>query len=153
MAACRGITWRQEIKRGESPTAWIACCPLPANMPILPPVFKHEVAHSGDLPSTGPALAPFYSCDPVSPAVFHVVRLGDAALVTAPFEIFTDYAIRIQARSKAVLTFVVQLSCQHMAICRRAGRSRVADTVPIGTWPTRMADACSPMRASQESTL
>jgi hypothetical protein len=40
-----------------------------------------------------------------------VIRLGDTASVTNPFELFVDYGIRIQARSKAVLTFVVQLSC------------------------------------------
>ncbi|MGI6419955.1 MAG: hypothetical protein ACOX1P_30330 [Thermoguttaceae bacterium] len=111
MAARRGITWRQEIARRIADGV-DRVLPVAREHADMAPVFKHEVAHL-DLPSTGPALAPFYSCDPVSPAVFHVVRLGDAALVTAPFEIFTDYAIRIQARSKAVLTFVVQLSCQH----------------------------------------
>jgi hypothetical protein len=41
-----------------------------------------------------------------------VIRLGDIALATNPFELYLDYGIRIKARSKAVLTFVVQLSCQ-----------------------------------------
>lgn len=40
----------------------------------------------------------------------HVLRLGDAAICTNQFELFTDYGIRIQARSKAVQTFVVQLA-------------------------------------------
>ncbi len=39
----------------------------------------------------------------------HVIRLGDIALATNSFELFTDYGIRIQARSPAVQTFVVQL--------------------------------------------
>jgi hypothetical protein len=39
----------------------------------------------------------------------HVLRLGDVALCTNPFELFTDYGIRIQARSKALQTFVIQL--------------------------------------------
>ena len=39
----------------------------------------------------------------------HVLRIGDVAICTNPFELFTDYGIRIQARSKAVQTFVVQL--------------------------------------------
>jgi len=39
----------------------------------------------------------------------HVVRIGDVAVCTNPFELFTDYGIRIKARSKAVQTFVVQL--------------------------------------------
>ena len=40
----------------------------------------------------------------------HVVRLGDAVICTNQFELFTDFGIRIQARSKALQTFVVQLT-------------------------------------------
>lgn len=40
----------------------------------------------------------------------HVLRIGDSAVCTNQFELFTDYGIRIQARSKAVQTFVVQLA-------------------------------------------
>lgn len=40
----------------------------------------------------------------------HVLRLGDVAICTNQFELFTDYGIRIQARSKALQTFVVQLA-------------------------------------------
>jgi len=39
----------------------------------------------------------------------HVLRIGDAAVCTNQFELFTDYGIRIKARSKAVQTFVIQL--------------------------------------------
>lgn len=39
----------------------------------------------------------------------HVLRIADVAVCTNPFELFTDYGIRIKARSKAVQTFVVQL--------------------------------------------
>ncbi|MDP6637382.1 MAG: hypothetical protein QGG42_20990 [Phycisphaerae bacterium] len=39
----------------------------------------------------------------------HVLRVGDAVVCTNAFELFTDYGIRIKARSKAVQTFVVQL--------------------------------------------
>jgi hypothetical protein len=38
----------------------------------------------------------------------HVLRIGDAVICTNQFELFTDYGIRIQARSKALQTFVVQ---------------------------------------------
>jgi hypothetical protein len=40
----------------------------------------------------------------------HVLRIGDAAICTNSFELFTDYGIRMKARSKAVQTFVVQLA-------------------------------------------
>lgn len=41
----------------------------------------------------------------------HVVRLGDAAMATNPFELFLDYGLRIKARSRAAQTFLVQLAC------------------------------------------
>jgi hypothetical protein len=40
----------------------------------------------------------------------HVVRLGDVAIATNDFELFTQYGIQIKARSKALQTFVLQLS-------------------------------------------
>jgi hypothetical protein len=39
----------------------------------------------------------------------HVLRIGDVAICTNEFELFTDFGIRIQARSKALQTFVIQL--------------------------------------------
>jgi hypothetical protein len=41
----------------------------------------------------------------------HVIRLGDVAIATNPFELFLDYGLRIKARSNALQTFVVQLAC------------------------------------------
>lgn len=40
----------------------------------------------------------------------HVIRLGDVAICTNEFELFSDYGIRIQSRSKALQTFVIQLA-------------------------------------------
>ncbi len=40
----------------------------------------------------------------------HVIRLGDVAICTNEFELFSDFGIRMQARSKALQTFVVQLA-------------------------------------------
>lgn len=40
----------------------------------------------------------------------HVVRLGDVAIATNEFELFTDYGVRMKARSPAVQTFVLQLA-------------------------------------------
>jgi hypothetical protein len=40
----------------------------------------------------------------------HVVRIGDIALCTNQFELFTDYGLRIQARSEALQTFVIAFS-------------------------------------------
>jgi hypothetical protein len=42
----------------------------------------------------------------------HVIRLGDVAICTNPFELFTDFGIQIKARSKALQTFIIQLTGQ-----------------------------------------
>ncbi|NOY01016.1 MAG: hypothetical protein GXP30_15005 [Verrucomicrobia bacterium] len=47
---------------------------------------------------------PYYSME------LHVMRLGDVALVTNPFELFTEYGLRMKSRSNALQTFVIQLS-------------------------------------------
>jgi hypothetical protein len=49
------------------------------------------------------------SSEPV-PVEIHVVRLGDTALATNPFELFLDYGLRIKARSPASQTLVIQLA-------------------------------------------
>lgn len=45
----------------------------------------------------------------VYPIEYHVIRLGDIAMTTNPFELFLDYGNRIKARSYAQQTFVIQL--------------------------------------------
>ncbi len=40
----------------------------------------------------------------------HVLRLGDIAIATNPFELYTDYGIMMKSRSPALQTFVVQLA-------------------------------------------
>ena len=47
---------------------------------------------------------------PSFPIEVHVVRLGDIAFATNPFELFLDYGLRVQARSPAIQTFVIQLA-------------------------------------------
>lgn len=75
-------------------------------------VFKHTVGRVA-LPTKEPSAPPFYKADSVNPIEFHVIRIGDVALATNPFELYLDYGIAMKAGSKAVLTFVVQLSCRH----------------------------------------
>lgn len=40
----------------------------------------------------------------------HALRLGDVAIATNDFELYTDYGIQMKTRSPAIQTFVVQLS-------------------------------------------
>ncbi len=40
----------------------------------------------------------------------HVVRIGEMAMATNPFELYLDFGMQIKARSKAVQTFTVELA-------------------------------------------
>ncbi|MDD4103229.1 MAG: hypothetical protein PHU80_11450, partial [Kiritimatiellae bacterium] len=46
----------------------------------------------------------------VIPVEMHVLRLGDVAIATNPFELYTDYGMQIQGRSPAQQTVLIQLS-------------------------------------------
>jgi hypothetical protein len=69
----------------------------------------------------------------------HVLRIGDIVICTNPYELFTDYGIRMQARSKALQTFTIQLvgpGPGHYIATEKAvnggGYSAVAQSCPIG---------------------
>jgi len=49
--------------------------------------------------------------EPTLAVEVHALRLGDVAIVTNPFELFLDYGVQMQGRSKALQTFVLQLTC------------------------------------------
>jgi hypothetical protein len=40
----------------------------------------------------------------------HVLRIGDIAIATNPFELYIDYGVQMKARSPAEQTFVIQLA-------------------------------------------
>lgn len=107
----RGLSSRQEIARriidAVEDTLPLAKQDIQTSM-----VFRHTVARV-NLPPQKPPVLPFYTTDTVTPIEFHILRLGDIAIATNPFELYLDYGIRIKARSPAVLTLLVQLSCQH----------------------------------------
>ena len=47
-------------------------------------------------------------------AELHIIRLGNIAFASNPFELFLDYGNQIRARSKAEQTFLIQLACDSM---------------------------------------
>jgi hypothetical protein len=73
------------------------------------PVFGHKTVKM-DLPNKQSYNASRWKTSTV-PIEFHVIRLGDIAIATNPFELFLDYGIQMKGRSTAILTLVSQLTC------------------------------------------
>jgi len=66
-----------------------------------------------------------------------VLRLGDVAIATNPFELFVDFGVQIKARSPALQTFVVQLVgvegyLPTARAVRGGGYSAVAESNTVG---------------------
>lgn len=47
-----------------------------------------------------------------APVELHVLRLGDVAIATNPFELYVDYAVQLESRSPALLTLTSQLTAE-----------------------------------------
>ncbi|MFH1719804.1 MAG: hypothetical protein ABIF19_20825 [Planctomycetota bacterium] len=107
----RGLDRRQEIAR-RIVDAVEDVLPLAKKEIETDIIFRHIVAKA-DLPTAQSTVLPFYETDSVTPIEFHVIRLGDIAIATNPFELYLDYGVRIKSRSPATMTMLVQLSCQH----------------------------------------
>ncbi|MBR5783406.1 MAG: hypothetical protein IKY33_04190 [Clostridia bacterium] len=50
----------------------------------------------------------------IMPTEVHILRFGDVAIATNPFELFLDYGNYIKARSFAKQTFIMQLTCDDL---------------------------------------
>ena len=107
----RGLSRRQEIAR-RIVGAVQDVLPLVQRRIETDIVFKHAVARV-NIPPASSVNAPFYTTDTIAPVELHVLRLGEVAMATNPFELYLDYGIRMKARSPATMTLLVQLSCQH----------------------------------------
>jgi len=74
---------------------------------------------------------------PTLAAELHVIRLGDMAFATNPFEYYLDYGVYIKARSRAVQTLVVQLAGQGTYVPSRrsmagGGYGSIPASNPVG---------------------
>ena len=71
------------------------------------------------------------------PVEIHVLRLGEVAFATNPFEYYLDFGIYIKARSKAIQTFLVQLAGQGTYVPSRrsvsgGGYGAIPASNPVG---------------------
>lgn len=110
MTERRKITWKQELAKrviAAVDDVW----PYAQAGVETRPVFAHRVVKT-DIPNKNSYNEARWMPSTVA-VELHMLRLGDIAMATNPFELFLDYGIRIKGRSKAVLTFVSQLSCDH----------------------------------------
>jgi hypothetical protein len=109
MSKRRGLTRRQEIARRIA-AAVEDVLPVALADAKSSIAFRHETAPI-DIPVKDPPSPAFIESDSVRPAEIHVLRLGDVAMATSPFELYLDYGICMKARSPAVLTMTVQTAC------------------------------------------
>ena len=108
MLARKGISRRQEIANRIA-NAVDEALPGAVDQAKFAIPLRHLLIDV-DLPEMQPPVTPFYETDSVHPVQFHALRIGDVAMATNPFELFLDYGLRIQARTRAILTLPVQLS-------------------------------------------
>lgn len=71
------------------------------------------------------------------PEEVHTLRLGDIAICTNSFELFTEYGIRLKARCPAEQTFVIQLAGPGSYLATRAaeaggGYSAIVNSCQVG---------------------
>lgn len=82
--------------------AQIAADPKAADKILAKMTWYGAVVKRFELQKTNP--------NPTYDTEIHVIRLGDVVICTSQFELFTDYGIRMQARSKALQTITIQLA-------------------------------------------
>jgi hypothetical protein len=86
----------------DEATAQIAADPKAAEKVYGKMVWYGNIVKRYEMQKTNP--------NPTYDTEIHVIRLGDVVICTNQFELFTDFGIRIQTRSKALQTFIIQLA-------------------------------------------
>ncbi len=92
----RGLSSRQEIARRIAGVVEDSL-PLARKAISTRIVFEHKVVKL-DLAGYESSVQPFYETDPITQLECHILRLGDVAIATNPFELFLDYGTRIKTR-------------------------------------------------------
>lgn len=77
--------------------------------------FRVNTRLSAELGRCENVIARYENKDKTVPVEIHVLKLGDVAFASCPFELYIDYQHRLQARSPFVQTFMVQLAASDAA--------------------------------------
>ncbi len=85
----------------DKASALIAADSMAANQELARMTWNRDVVNRFEKQKIDP--------DPKLDVEVHVLRIGEVVICTNEFELFTDYGIRIKARSNALQTFVIQL--------------------------------------------
>ena len=72
--------------------------------------FKANTRRSCELSRCENVIARYEDKSPTIPVQLHIVKVGEIAFVSCPFELYIDYQHRLQARSPFIQTFMVQLA-------------------------------------------
>ena len=86
----------------EKAAAQIAADPRAAEQILAQMTWNRDIVYRYERQLTDPT--PEYETE------VHVIRLGDVAICTNEFELYTDFGIRMQARSDALQTITIQLA-------------------------------------------
>lgn len=88
--------------------------------------FKVNTRRSSEMSRCEAVIARYENKTPTTQAQIHVLKVGDIAFATCPFELYIDYQHRIQARSPFAQTFLVQLTASPMGTAGYLATERAA---------------------------
>lgn len=88
--------------------------------------FKVNTRRSCELNRCESVIARYEDPAAMAPVQIHIVKLGDTAFVSCPFELYIDYQHRIQARSPFAQTFMVQLAASETGVAGYLATERAA---------------------------
>ena len=72
--------------------------------------FKANTRRSSEINRCENVISRYEDKSPTIPVQIHVVKVGEIAFVSCPFELYIDYQHRLQAQSPFIQTFMVQLA-------------------------------------------
>ncbi len=89
--------------------------------------FKVNTRRSAELNRCEDVISSYEDKRETEPTQVHIVKIGDIAFTTCPHELFIDFQHRLQARSPAAQTFMVQLVASEVGLVGYLCTTRAAE--------------------------